>query len=550
MMTAKKLRALRHQREKGAVAVIVAFAMLLLMAAAAVGVDLASLMYERQKLRNALDAAAAAGAQQLPGHPAQAATEAETIFRKNMPAGDTTPISVKLRCVVGYDADTHTPDWATVVSVCNITSKAFNASECNDSICSVTCDPTTQTNAQCNTITVKSRKEVKYTFGPAIGVPTGDTKYMTSVACRGFCGTAVPNPMDVVVMADRTPSMIEGDVPKMQAGIKDMLLTMTRDQQYIAFGAIHKSVTDSSGCVTAVNRGYTAAPYSTNVADGKVFTGSWVPTSFSNTYTTGNRNDGTLAKNTADPVYKAIDCLREYRDLHTYSTVNTGTNYTNDKTKGYPAGDTANGYGTHLASALKGAARYLYGYDANNLSSLPSREDFGDVQKVIIFETDGRPEEVFNSPNMTSTNVSKNPLFLDNKYDIGDTNGTDACNNLKAVATKIKALPDPPLIITIGYGNAGKFTCTKDTSKAAPLYNSTTATTSVRSILAAVASPKEGVAAVADNQCSSPAEVEAENTDNDYYFCAGEGDDLSGVFVTAMGSIKGHGRLMNLPGIE
>lgn len=544
-MTARKLW---RERERGAVAIVVALCLVMLMAAAAVGIDVAKLVYERQQLRNALDAAAAAGAQMLPNNPDQAKIDAKTFFEANQPAGQAPPLTISLRCVVGYDKTTNTPDWATVVSLCGITSKVFSPSNCNTSVCSVPCVPAA--GISCNTIIVTAAKDVPYTFGPAIGVPTGSTNSMTSAACRGFCGTAVPNPMDIVVMADRTPSMASTDVTQMRGGIQAMLKDMTRDQQYVAFGAIHKSVTDTSGCITAVNRGYTAASYSYVSGSTKTFTGTWVPQMFSNTYTTGNRNDGTLAVNTSDALYKAVGCLKEYADLKTYTTNSTylsmyPSQYTSNKSIAYPQGDTANGYGTHLASALKGAARYLYGYDPNNLSSLPSRADYGKVQKVIIFETDGRPEEVFSSANLTSTNSSLNPLYLQNNYDIGSTSGETACNNLKTVANKIKALADPPLIITIGYGKVNSFTCGKtNTSTSNPLGNSGTMT--VKSVLASVASNKDATTpSYADaSTCAD------ENSDGDYYFCASDGTDLASVFRTAMGSIKGHGRLMSLPGIS
>lgn len=44
----------------------------------------------------------------------------------------------------------------------------------------------------------------------------------------------------------------------------------------------------------------------------------------------------------------------------------TGTSCATDPTQ-------YDSYGTHLASGMKGAARYLLGYAPNNLSSLPAR---------------------------------------------------------------------------------------------------------------------------------------------------------------------------------
>ena len=47
---------LDHRRERGAVAIIVALMMVVIMASAALGGDIGKLVYQRQQLQNALDA--------------------------------------------------------------------------------------------------------------------------------------------------------------------------------------------------------------------------------------------------------------------------------------------------------------------------------------------------------------------------------------------------------------------------------------------------------------------------------------------------------------
>ena len=47
--------------------------------------------------------------------------------------------------------------------------------------------------------------------------------------------------------------------------------------------------------------------------------------------------------------------------------------------------------GTTLAAPMKAAAKYLLGLTANNLGNLPARTPT--PRKVIIFETDGQPNE-------------------------------------------------------------------------------------------------------------------------------------------------------------
>lgn len=512
----------RRRSERGAVAIVIALSILVLMGAAAVGVDVSRLVYERQQLRNALDAAAAAGAQQLPGDALAAIQDAEDFASANMVSanlGAITP-NVALRCVVPLNSATNAPDWVTAASQCGITSHAWDPLTCNTQICSLPCT----TSQFCNTIVVRHEKQVDFSFGPAIGIPTGTTGAITSAACRGACGASVPNPMNVVVMADRTASMSSAHITQMKAGINGMLTTMTRTQQYVAFGAIHKSVT-RNGCVTKVPA--KGAPVGldkafTTVNGVKTLSGTWVTTQFSNTYTTGSAETGNLAlaSTAADPVVNAISCMQDY------GTEKTAGTYV------YPT-DASTGLGTHLAGAMKGAARYLLGKTAggNNIATLDlagTRNNLGTPKNVIILETDGRPEELWNSAASAKT--------LDNDYDVASTTGSTACQNLIDISQMAKNAGI--LVITIGHGNANTFTC-----------NTNGTGSKVRDVLAKSASPTVAGAASAAGTCGTQAQIDAENADGDWYFCAADGDDLAGVFLTAMGSISGHGRLMNLPGI-
>jgi hypothetical protein len=81
-------------------------------------------------------------------------------------------------------------------------------------------------------------------------------------------------------------------------------------------------------------------------------------------------------------------------------------------------------------------------------------------------------------------------------------------------------------VVTIGFGVAGA-DCVDAASPAPSPYRNVPVT----SLLAAMASPVEGVPAV-DNGCT-----QAENTDGDNYFCEPRSSDLSQVFVTAASQI-------------
>ena len=524
----KKLRIRRGER--GAVAIVVAISLVMLMAAAAIGIDIAKLAYERQTLQNSLDAAAAAGVLKLPDDPPSAILEAEKFASANMVGaqlGSITP-SVALRCVTSYNTTTKSPDWATVLAVCGITSHTFDPLDCNEEtgICSVKCTAANH----CNTIVVKYNKTVDYSFGPAIGIPTGQTGTVVSAACRGYCGTVAPNPMDVVVMADRTPSMKSpsGAFANMKSGIQDMLGSMNQDQQYVAFGTIALSWPSTSNMVAEPSGGnaFTDADYkscyycSWSPYNKKWhWAGKWVPIDYTNKYTKTDAS-GVTSLDTSTTLGKSVGQL-DYSDL----TVDYPSSSSGSKT--------STNEGTHLASALKGATRYLLANDPVTDLGLPKRpEEYGIPQKVIIFETDGAPSEIFYS--------DSSAVSLDNDLAIGYAgNGQrQSCENFAQIATLAKA--KGIRLITIGVGDVNTATCGSYGGKT--LY--------VRDYLAAAASPTKSGKASDAYDCTQSGKTELENSDGDNYFCAATSADLKSVFIAAMGSLTDKSKLMSLPNAD
>jgi hypothetical protein len=201
----------------------------------------------------------------------------------------------------------------------------------------------------------------------------------------------------------------------------------------------------------------------------------------------------------------------------------------------YPDADTgkstSSNEGTHLASALKGAARYLLSVDPSADAGLPVRpKEFGTPKKVIIFETDGSPSEIFTSDSSATT--------LTNDLDIG-VDGNDnraSCDKFSAIASEAKAANIT--IITIGVGAVNKATCGSGTQKL-----------NVRDVLAGAASPRKSGAASDAYDCTQSGKTDAENTDGDNYFCAASSSDLKSVFIAAMGSLTKSSKLMALPNV-
>lgn len=394
-----------HRRERGAVAITIAIVMFVLMAAAALGLDIAKLAYERQALRAAVDAAAQAGSYAL-NDAAKAEGDAKAFALASAPDLNLVKakVMVTFYCAVGVKAGGSGPDDSQVPYVCDPGSrwvKGTAAKACNESICLLPCDKDKAISPSCNTIQVSYDKVVDYVFAPAIGIYTGNTGAVSSASCKGMCGgSAAPNPMDVVVMADRTPSMrTKNDVwlNAMKTGITGMLGTMNQDQQYVAFGAIHKS--KAATCLTSnpADGSYLyKGSFDTDKAAGtlggdlKEFAGEWVPVKFTESYTVQSAG-GVFSADPNSDIYKSIngsDCLN-------YSISSLKIPYYDDSDDEWTTKNT--GTNTHLAAAMKGAARYLLGKDPNNLASLKDRTQYGEPKKVIIFETDGQPVEVMTS---------------------------------------------------------------------------------------------------------------------------------------------------------
>jgi len=325
----------RAREEEGAVTIVVALLLVIMLMVTALAVDVGRLLYERQKLRNTLDAAAQAGAFELPGSAVTAQTVALNYATANDPNSHP---SVTFSCMVGSTGATKQVPPNAVGSTCYpgpgpYDTNVYPGLKCNTVVCSIPCPPTT--GVVCNTISVRENRAVPFYFAPIVGLLTGSTGSIVSSACKGACGSPPTNPMDVVVVADRTGSM-SAYLSSLTAAIKNMLQYMTPSMQYVALATINKS---TSACPT----------------------GNWVSVPFTNNYNTPGASAKPYPLNTASALVSAMNCMK-----------------------------TSSG-GTWLASPMKAAARYLLGIDANNLGSLPARS--GTIRKAIIFETDGEPTE-------------------------------------------------------------------------------------------------------------------------------------------------------------
>lgn len=580
-ITTLRARARRLTRDaaRGATAVVVALSMVMIMGAAALGFDVALLYNARQSVRAAIDAAAQAAAISLPTvstATAKAATFAAANYSMvslsnaasnigqtvtgNLPNGYQYSAKIDLYCVVAESGGA--PKTSQVSSMCGSTAVTTTTSQyCNGTVCALPCS------TSCNSIAITYNLIVPFVFAPAIGFASGPTGAQTTVSCHGACGTVSSNPMNVVVMADRTPSMwgnltnqnrdgtytggSNDNLNALKTGIESMLGIMTPSQQYVAFGAIHKSAADGSAAPLASGAKIltettttSTVPYcskynwngscktwssktTTTTTPNDVFTGSWVPIGFSKDY-----------QNTSSALYSNVANLT-YSNLTTSGTNGTTATYFNNKLLSDSGTYSDSGTGTHLAAAMKGAAQYLFtNVDSDNM--VPSLDDGTraalDVtpRNVIIFETDGQPSEVLDN----ATSDSASALSLANGDDIGaGSNVTQGCKNLKTVAAAVKAAG--VTIITIGFGDAATNT------------SSTCGSTigSPGNLLAAAASPVSSTVPSTNDGCSTATARAKENSDGDFYFCAATAADLEDVFQAALGSVNGTTKFMSIAGL-
>ena len=499
-------RTSRQRRdERGASAVVVAASFAVVAAGCAFGLDIANLSMQRQELQNTIDAAAQAGTTYLPGNAATAQRTAIEFAQENIP--DLKP-TVEPLCIVGSTKGQVT--LGHIPATCNPTGgpaqATYSGMRCDDKICAIPCNPRVGT---CNSLHVTGERIVRHWFAPIIGINQSSTGAVSSTSCRGSCGTLLPNAMDVAFVADRTPSMKEADFRKMQSAIGSSLTTMTPELQFVTLGTIHKS-TGVGPCLTDV------------AVDGSPRDGTWMPLGFSDAYLTGKLGDEHRALNSADQIGHNLTCMGQ---------TNRGRRPN---------------WGTHLAAPMKSASRMLLGLDRSNLAALdakrkPQLPDGTKISKAIILETDGTPEETIAVPRY-DRNTNRGSTSLDVAGDVAAGNLSNeprGCQNLLRVAQQAK--DRGILVITVAFGDARTNGCLKDFS------NGRFSGRPVRDVLAEVASPRApGIPSTA-NSCSSPAAIQAENTDGDFFFCAADGDQLKSIFATAIAQISGNTRFIRLP---
>ncbi|HLA16976.1 MAG TPA: VWA domain-containing protein [Candidatus Limnocylindrales bacterium] len=305
----------RPSGERGQILVLFALVIVLVMGMVALAVDVGVLRGASQNLWNALDAGALAGVSQLPTDGVAADTLASQYLQENYPDGiPAANTTVSFRCLIGSVGGS--PRLSDVPAVCDPGPGATWIS--NSSISVALCDPAA--GDKCNTIVLTGHVTVPYGFGPAIGVNDGSTGVVTSAACKGPCGSPPENPIDIVLVVDRTQSMNGVDTSNARAASHSVRTMLNPTQQWLGYGMLGPSA--SAACITRP-----AGSIGTAIAPADV--PRWVPVGLSGSGAPVNQ-DYTSGSST---LANAITCytnsstgtdLRDPIPMATYALKNTG----------------------------------------------------------------------------------------------------------------------------------------------------------------------------------------------------------------------------------
>ena len=235
-----------REQERGQIIVLFVFVLIVIMGAAAMVIDVGVLRNSNQNLWNALDAGALAGATQLPADASNADAIALQYADMNYPGGLPSGVTVAFRCVVGSASGA--PRSTDIPAVCDPGGNAVWT--CNATICSSVCVPAE--GDTCNTIVLESTATVPYHFGPAVGITTGTTQDVLSAACKGPCGAKPENPVDLMLVVDRTGSMSGVDTVNARAAADSVRKAYNPAEQFIGYGMLGPSKIGGS-CITEPN---------------------------------------------------------------------------------------------------------------------------------------------------------------------------------------------------------------------------------------------------------------------------------------------------------
>jgi hypothetical protein len=195
------LRSLWRQ-EYGQGLVLGTLAMLVILGLTALVLDVGMFMHEKRELQKAVDAAALAGAQELPEAWTQAEMDAhEWLGNNDVDATDGDSVDISFTCTSQYQ---------------------------------IACDPAAN---RWDTIVVHAERDVPLNFAPLLGLDNV-TVSATAAGCRGLCGASPFRALDVMLVLDRTGSMSDGDMDNAKNAAKAILGVFSEEWQRVGLAAL------------------------------------------------------------------------------------------------------------------------------------------------------------------------------------------------------------------------------------------------------------------------------------------------------------------------
>src|SRR5262245_50984095 len=197
--------------QRGQALVLFVIVLVVILSFAAIVVDLGVLRNNRQILANAIDAGALAGGTKLPVDGAAERTAANALINRTVqadyPGITTSDYSITYKCLIGVDGSGNANISRDVPMVCDPTKSFGRAMRSSDFIGAgptrvSNCDPSV--GDKCNVVVVAGSTWTQYGFGPVVGVNQGNSGTVSAAACQGPCGDNPVEPVDVMLVMDRT----------------------------------------------------------------------------------------------------------------------------------------------------------------------------------------------------------------------------------------------------------------------------------------------------------------------------------------------------------
>ncbi len=260
------------EREGGQIIVLFALSIVVMLVFAAIVVDLGVLRNNKQILVNSVDAAALAGGTVMPVDgsdltldangktPRQAAYDLiQSTLLANYGSLTGSQYQITFRCLIGIDKSSppkpnvardipivcdpsHSLGWTGSTTDAQKQSFFTGAGDTRSS----SCDPFL--GDKCNTVVVSASSNTNYSFGRVVGVNSGSTGAVQSAACNGPCGQPPNIPVDLVMIIDRTGSMLSptDKTPATRDAAKAVLGVYDPTLQRVALGLLGPSSTTAT----------------------------------------------------------------------------------------------------------------------------------------------------------------------------------------------------------------------------------------------------------------------------------------------------------------